>query len=256
MPRKGERVPIQESHDIPSRGKVYPEGTVPSEFTLRAMTTVEEKARLAGTGMNTIPDLISSCIVKPENFDAGILKMFDLRFLLFKLRTITYGPDYNITIECPSCGKATEVKVDLDKIPTNYIEDDDFTGIITVGPLPVCGDTLECILLSSSDYVEMEKEAKRIKAKSLDYVGDPSFILSYMKRIVKINGEEVKPFKIQKYIEEMNMRDLRYLDSKYDKATEGIGMDTDMVDTCPACGFEVKYSLPVNSEFFRPEYND
>lgn len=253
MIKNGNRVAIQESYELPSRGAIYSDINVPPEVTLRAMTTMEEKMRLSGTGMNVIPNIIKACVVEPENLDTNKLKLFDLQFLMYKLRIVTYGPDYKLSLRCPNCGKKSDFVIDLDSIPVNYAGES-FKEPFTIGPLPVSKDLLECVVLTSQDYIDIEREARKIKSKFPDYVGDPEFILGYKYRISKINGETLPDGSLQQYIEDMNAKDMRYLDSEYSKLTDGIGMDLDMIETCPSCGEEIEFTLPVTSEFFRPTY--
>lgn len=247
------RVAIQETHSIPGYN-VYG-GRVPREFTIRAMTTVEEKMRLSSTGFDVIPRLISACTVSPENVDIGDLKLFDVQFLMYKLRTVTYGPDYKITLRCPHCGDIIDTTVNLDNLEVKAVPDD-FVEPFEIGPLPMSKDVLECRILSSNDFMNIEREAKRIKNKNPNYVGDPEFILGYQYKIEKINGEELPPFKVQGYIEKMNARDLRYFDSKYNKIAEGYGINNISTQTCPHCGKDFNFVLPINDEFFRPTYDD
>lgn len=244
------RVAIQETYEIPSKGKIYTDMEVPSQITLRAMTTVEEKMRLSGQGLDVIPKLIKACIVEPDGLDVGKMKMFDIQYLMYKLRTVTYGSEYETEIRCPHCGTVKKITIDLDDIPVNYL-DDDFPGLV-IGPLPVSKDTIECRALSVDDYSNIAKEAKRIKSKFPGYVGDPEYILMLQNRILKINNETVKPNMIQKYVESMNMKDVRYLETKYDEILGNIGLDTEMIDTCDVCGEEINYQISTGPEFFRP----
>lgn len=251
---KESRVAIQETYELPSRGIIYgSEGGVPGNITLRAMTTMEEKMRLSGTGMNVMPNLIKACIVEPENVDTSKLKLFDLQFLMYRLRVVTYGPEYKLQLTCPNCGHKFDAIIDLDSIPVNYA-DDDFVEPFEIGPLPVSKDMFSCVILTADDFINIEKDAKRIKAKFPNYVGDPEFMLSYQYKITKVNGEEMPVSILQKYIENMNARDMRYFDSKYSEFTDSIGMDLDMIETCPSCGEDIEFTLPVTSEFFRPTY--
>lgn len=247
------RVPIQETHTLPSNGLLYKDLGIPAEITLRAMTTLDEKRRLSSTGMQVIPNLLNSCIIEPDNIDTTELKLFDLQFLMYKERIITYGSEYKISIKCPHCGETAELKVNLDEVPVNVLPDD-FVEPFTIGPLPVSKDVVECKILSASDYIKIEREAKRIKSKFPDYEGDPEFMLTYQYKIVSINGEPAQANRIQKYVEEMHMQDTRYFDSKYAEVIDNIGMDTAMVDECPHCGRDIEYNLPITDEFFRPTY--
>lgn len=246
------RIAIQEDHNIP--GYHLYGGRVPEKFTLRAMTTVEEKLRLSSNGFDTIPRLIKACTVSPSDIDIGDLKMFDVQFLMYKLRTVTYGSDYKVSLKCPHCGEDINTVVDLDSISVTPAED--IEEPFTIGPLPVSGDVLECRILTVNDYSDIARESKRIKNKNPNYVGDPEFIQTYIKKITRINGEDVKPYNIQKYVEEMNARDMRYFDTKYSKFADGLGMDTVLTEVCPKCSKDFMYGLPITEEFFRPTYTD
>ena len=245
------RVAIQETFSIPSRGKLY--ANIPEKFTLRAMTTVEEKMRLAGSGFETIPNIIKACTVEPKEYDVFELKPFDLQFLMYKLRIVTYGSEYKISLVCPNCGRRHEKVINLDEIETKYLDDDSVKEPIEIGPLPISGDVIGAKILSMGDTIEIEKEAKRILDKFPEYVGDPDFILSYQYRIQTVNGEPVPKHKIQGYVESMHARDMRFFDSKYNQVAADLGMDLIMTEHC-GCGEDFDYRLPITSEFFRPEY--
>lgn len=253
MNAKVNKVPIQETHSLPSNGALYKDLNIPTDITLRAMNALDEKRRLSSTGMQVIPDLINSCIVEPEGIDAGELKLFDLQYLMYKLRVITYGPEYKVNIRCPHCGERTEFVINLDEIPVNQL-DDKFVEPFEIGPLPISGDVIECKILSASDYIKIEREAKRIRSKNPNYEGDPEFILAYQYKIVTVNGDPVPPYKIQKYVETLHARDMRFFDSKYNAVVDGLGMDLARVDECSHCGRDIEYNLPVTDEFFRPTY--
>lgn len=248
----GKRVAIQETFTIPSKGKIYKD--IPAEFTLRAMTTLEEKMRLAGNGLETIPNIIQNCTVVPENYDIMELKPFDMQYLMYKLRIVTYGPEYKVSLRCPNCGRLHDITVNLDDIETKYLEDDEtFEEPFEIGPLPVSKDVIGAKIMSMKDTIDVEKEAKKILQKFPDYVGEPEFILNYQKRIVTVNGKEIPPHEIQAYVEGMNAKDMRYFDSYYAKYAADLGMDLIMQQECN-CGEIFDYRLPINSEFFRPEY--
>lgn len=247
---------ITESYTIPSAGsKIYQGIEIPDTFTLRAMTTIEEKMRLASSdGFKVIPQIIKACCVDPEATpDLRRLKIFDLQFLMYKLRVVTYGPNYEISITCPYCGKTNKIEIDLDTIPVNEVPSD-FTEPFEIGPLPVNGDILGCRFTTTLDYENINREARRIMNKYPDYVGDPEFIIKWNYILLTKNGEEMSAREIQPYIEGLNAKDLRYLESKYDKISSSFGLDIAMVEKCSACDNDIEFTLPMTSEFFRPEY--
>lgn len=247
-------VPIQETYEIPSRGKIY--GTsmvVPERITLRAMTALDEKLRLSSNNpFISVSKLVNNCMVDCDQVDAARLKFFDLHFLMFKLRILTYGPEYRIKITCPSCGDRHDVTINLDELKCEYAPDD------LVEPmdikLPVSGTTVGVKFMEANDYLNISAEAQRIRTKFPDYEGDPEYIPSYMCKIVTVNGEELVPSKKQEFIENMHAKDLRVFDEKYAELTGKLGLDLGQVDVCPKCGHVLEYDVPMVREFFRPTY--
>lgn len=252
--RTNQRVPIHETHEIPSRGILYGEG-VPSQITLRAMDALDEKKRLAGNGMSTIADVINGCIVGDESIDVKNFVLADVEFLMYKLRIETYGPDYKLNVMCqnPKCGHIHEHTINLDELDIRYI-DDDFIYPFTLPALPKSKDVITAKIMTVNDYTNMEGRASKILNKFPDYIGDPEYILKPEYRIVEVNGEVIPSYKIQKYIESMHMMDRRFFECKYDDAINGFGLDTSVVLKCPDCGEDIFINLPVTDEFFRPTY--
>lgn len=244
------RIAIQETFDLPSRGK-FP--NVPAQITLRAMSLKDEKQRLAAQGISGIVDLISNCVVKPENFDAFDMCRFDLDFAMLKLRIVSHGPNYKVKVVCPNCGKTIESTINLDDIATNYVEDD-FSPEFEIGPLPISGDTLGVKILTFRDNNDIETEARRVLNKFPQYKGDPSDILDYVYRITTVNGEKLTYPQLKSYVENMAASDSIYFDEFYSEALGKYGLDTVIPFTCNSCGESFERSMPMNSEFFRPKY--
>ncbi len=84
------------------------------EIRIRAFTFEDEKIlrgiQNANQGDKVITQLISRCV---EGVDVADLTIFDKTFLLFKLREISYGDEYNIEGECGGCGTPNELLVTL-----------------------------------------------------------------------------------------------------------------------------------------------
>lgn len=244
-------VTTRELVKLPSKGLGYPT-KIPSEIELRAMSTLDEKIRLSSTnGFKVIPQLINNC--KEDNtFDAENLYLADLLACMYGLRKVTYGSDYKISLICPHCGNEVDLTVDLDSLDTVYA-DDNFNGTIDL-TLPVSGDIVTCKLLTIKEDDLIVKEAEKIRLKFPDYVGDPTMIVKWNYIITNINGDVARQLKTQEYIENMHAKDFNYLTSKYNEFENSIGMDTELVDTCSTCERNIKYTLPVTEEFFRPEF--
>lgn len=245
------RVTIQETYDLPSRGKF--EG-VPERITLRAMSLSDEKRRLASQGLSGIVDLIGNCVVKPEDFNPYKMCQFDLDFAMLKLRIVSHGSNYNVEVQCPYCGKTIQSTINLDDIPVNMVEDD-FSSEFEIGPLPISGDNLQVKILTSEDIENIESESKRILTKFPNYEGDPSEVLNYIYKIRTVNGEKLPYSQLKQYVETMTANDSIYLDQAYTEAIGKYGIDTDITFECPHCGETFIRNMPMNSEFFRPRFN-
>lgn len=248
------RVSIREKAVLPSKGLIYDsKKKIPTEFEMRAMTTLEEKLRLSSNdSMQIIPELISRC--SEPRLEGKSLTMKDLQYAMFRLRIVTYGPEYKVQLRCPHCGKEYEATIDLDALKINYLDPEVDGTTFEIGPLPINNDIITCRLMCVDDYDELAKDVKRVMAKMPNYEGDPDLILKYDYIITAINGESIEPYKIKEYIEKLHARDFRFLESKYEEKENSYGLDLYMIEKCVKCQGDVEFNLPINSEFFRPKY--
>lgn len=242
---------INETYVLPSKGIFdnIPDGKV----TLRMMTTKEEKLRLGSKDnfYKTIATIISRCIIDPEGpIDVASMCQQDFVFLMYKLRTISYGPEYKMTVKCPECGNVFSTTVDLDKVEVKYLSST-FTNTFDVGPLPVSGKMVTCKLLKMSDTLDILKESDDILKKFPDYEGDPMLELTLKREIVKVDGKELPDHKLKQFIDDMYVKDLNYVDREYVKRTD-FGMITEAESVCKKCGNHFTHDITYGPEFFRP----
>lgn len=245
---------VQEVYQLPSLGKLYGEN-YPSEVTIRSMTTFEEKMRLGNQGfIKTICNILDAVVTSPENFNALDLTTFDFYFLMYKMRAVSYGPTYKVSVRCPHCGKEVVCRVNLDDLGVDYLEDE-ISEPLSIGPLPRSGDTLECRFLRTKDLIYNDKRSKEILRTYPDYEGDPKYILEKTSRIKSVNGKVLNPGEAQMYVEQMPAMDSAYFDQAYSRLTDKVGMQTTCHEECPECGEVIDFELPFNSEFFRPTFD-
>lgn len=244
---------VEETYTLPSLGKTYP--NFPQDVSIRSMTTFEEKMRLGNQGFyRTMCNMLNATVTAPEEFNAENLTVFDFHFMMYKMRTVSYGPIYKVSHRCPHCGATTTSKVNLDNLEVKYL-DEDYTEPFDIGPLPRSGDTLGCRHLRISDMINNEKMSKEILRKNPQYVGDPQYILNLASQITTINGENKTPAEIKMYVEKMQALDTAYLEQAYKRKTDGLGLQTVITEACSECGEETTFGLPFNSEFFRPTFD-
>lgn len=244
------QVAIQETFKLPSNGRLY-DGRIPNEVTLHPMTTMQERIRLSSNNpFKATPKLIRSCLVGSD-FDTEELKLFDLYFLMFKLREITYGSDYKVKPVCRSCGSNQPIIVNLSELEVGMLDEED-TEPFDI-ELPVSGDHLGCKYLSCKDLNRLQNEIDRKKAKNPDVdESEIGFIPGLCSRIVTVNNEEMAQPLLVKYMQDMHAKDYNYFEKKYQDITNLPGINLNYIATCPKCGAPIVFEVPVLAEFFRP----
>ncbi len=223
----------------------------PKEVTLRAMTTKEEKIILTTRDMTVFERLIKSCCVEPKELDIGLLHENDIMFLVFALRSITFGDSYEQTITCPECGFKQDVTINISEMETNILDTDGIDEKLTC-TLPVNKDTLQLKLLSTGEINKIDKLVKTRAAKGK--VQDPdsyNFILKLMETIVNKNGEDFESQDEKRhYVENLNMRDLVEIQNTLSNIE--FGLDNTLIRTCNKCHEDIEVAGVVCPEFFRP----
>lgn len=243
------RVPIIAKFDLP--GYAAYNGEYPREISLRAMTTVEEKMRLQSDSIDTIPKIINNCIMD-EGVNAMDFKIPDVQRFMYALRSVTYGPEYNVSVKCNTCGNTNDLTVNLDELEIKTLPDD-FHEPFEIGPLPVTGDVIVCRLLSIGEYMEIEQEAKSLSKSRRIPAEDIKFNLEYQRKIVSVNGQNFFPAQLDEYVNSLNLKDLRYLDCRYDEILDSFGIDSMVECQCGFCHRDMNFVLPMTDEFFRPK---
>ena len=91
---------ISEFFTLPSDGKVYSE-LIDPQIELRSMTTAEEMRRMSPNDhiYENLCSIIDDCLVKGPNISSYDMCLGDYQFLLYKLRLVTYGSEYNVPVK-------------------------------------------------------------------------------------------------------------------------------------------------------------
>lgn len=235
---------------LPSNGRLYDE-EIPKEFTLRAMTTGEEKLLLGSTSTEDVFDkILQKCIVEPKNVNLKKLIAADKHYLIMKLRIHTYGSEYTIELNCPHCGSKQEVTLNLDDFIVNELTDD-FVEPIEF-KLPMSEDEISCKLLRDSDLDFIRKQSKKIAKSTNTSRSELEYTMRMAKHITQINGEDIEFGEAQKYVQDMHGRDSAYFWFKLNEVL--LGYDTSIEVECDSCGGEIEDVMPITSEFFRPKF--
>ncbi len=246
---------------LPSRGLPYGDLLPDGKITIHPWTT-EEQLEFLQEGSNPVISLNSMMdrIVKrntifPEDFQYTQLLSGDRLFLLISQRAESIGDEYFVrSITCEGCGVIhTEIKVDV--LDPNYItvlSEETYKKDGSDVTLPISGYVFQ---LKYQTLADIQSVANLVKGKPIPKEEKEKVTLLYAKavRIKAINGEPVVPsdtIKLPELIRALDYKDNMVLD----KALLAIdcGIDRKRPLDC-ACGTDMKYMIPFDSEFFRPK---
>jgi hypothetical protein len=241
--------------ELPSQGVFYPEN-----HPLRQNPVVEIKEITAkeediivnkdyAKENSTIDRLLQSVLVSPKISVDQILPG-DKATMLFWLRIHSFGPDYPVSVVCPSCGENHEETYDLNNCiaaqPFNTPEECTLTENNTfVYQLPKTKAKVEFRIANGKDEKDLEAKLKKYDKHNVPYNRSSQELALIT---VSINGQ---PMDFAKVYDQIPATDLRALRKKIRKATPTTEMVTDF--ECGSCGHEETTFLPITTKFFWPE---
>ena len=211
---------------------------------IRPMTMADEETLSNQSYMKngtTFSHLLNDCIL--NNFDAKNFNSYDVFFLLYTLREITYGENYKFTITCPECERKYEYEMDITKAEFKEFTEEDNIGTKKI-ELPVSKYTVTMRAGCLGD----EEEVLRLKKKT-DY---NELTLRYTARALEVldeNGEPISPDDYAEFFHALPGKDRAVITDEF-KVIDGAEIPNVTV-TCPKCGHEEEVEIPMTLEFFR-----
>ena len=216
--------------DLPSKNRFYNLKEPGKPITLRPMTFADEKSMLSkNTGnLDIINKLLARCL---ENVDVGQLLQIDKLYILMKLREISYGPEYTVSINCSKCKSENKVNFQLDTFNVRYA-DDNLTDPRTVH-LPVLKKDVVVRLPRVTD----EKY----------FANTEQSLINLWRFVEKIDKYDSKPV-ISKVIPQLPIKDAHTLLEAI--GCNDYGIDTNVRFDCAYCDNVESMELPITADFF------
>lgn len=241
---------IFENFTLPSMGMIYDDEINPN-VTLRSMTTLEEMKRLSPTDMpyKSMCDIIEGCMAKPLELPVYELSLGDYQFLLHKLRIVTYGPDYKMSIRCKNCGKVTESIADLESLAVNEYEPAVIESKIIT--LPRTKHQIELRFQTPYDLDMISYKAKETKRRTKQNI-DYSILYTIASLIKKVDGAVLNSIEIEEFVKALPNMDANYIINKATELNRKVGLDNTIMIKCADCGAEMEVPFRITSEFFGP----
>jgi hypothetical protein len=163
-------------------------------------------------------------------------------------RILGYGKDYPVKLSCPSCGETVEQNADLTELATvNEPSGTDLAEFTIVLPVSKAEVTLK--FLTRADELAIDKEVQSLKKASLEVSGEGT---ARLRRIIKaVNGDE-KAGTIWSFVENLLVRDSRYLREQYREKIPDVDFNIEVDCTCGNAS-DKKVRLPIGTDFFWPD---
>ena len=243
---------IAEDYELPSKGLIYGQQVDP-HIELRSMTARDEMKRLSPTTtqFKKLADIIEGCLIEKPKVKVYDMALGDYEFLLHKLRIVTYGPDYKMSLRCPFCGEAFENVADLEQLRVLDFDQEKFESLRTF-VLPISGDTVSVKFQTPRSLDEIESKTKELKRKFREADIEFNLLVLLQSVLDEVNGTKLDPTKAEAYINKLAAKDMVKIVNNVDALNACVGISSELILECPHCGGEVHTYFRFGSEFFRP----
>ena len=245
-------VELYEEITLPSKGKFYDGTDGPKDGVLhiRSMTGEEEQilatSRYVKSGQ-AINMIFDRCI--QENYRSENFLTADRTYLLIYLRGISYTPNYDVEVKCPSCDRKFGTTIDLNILEVEYCPDD-FSEANLRDQLPTTGFKFTYRLSAGSDERRVQ-EYRDKKMRGFDTSGqsDDTLLFRTTQSIVDIEGLTDQN-EILALLRKLPINDVAYLRNTVTEPP--FGVKTTVEIPCPACMSDFDVELPLEAHFFFP----
>ena len=242
--------------ELPSQGKVYPEGHPLSKGTveIKYMTAKEEDI-LASQNLirkGVVLDKLFESVVVEEGLNIDDIFVGDKNAILLATRVLGYGADYEVEVTDPFTLEQQKVNIDLSKIQTKDI---DFEKLNSENryefDLPIGKKKIIFKLLTHKDETDINKDIQamqRLSGKSEAPSQDVSTRLRYM--IQDVDGNTDRGF-INNFVKNnLLARDSRALRNYVRTISPDLDLSFDF--TSDITGETEALDIPFGAGFFYP----
>ena len=182
--------------------------------------------------------LFDTCMA--SDYSAKKLLQFDSLYIMYVLRQISYGDDYNFDVKCDECEEEFEWSMNISDIDWAELPEDavDERAI----HLPVSKYTVTMSLMRLG--MEEEQEIIKKKYKCSDRI---AILISNTLSVKDEEGEEVNPADWADFFEALPTLDRNAINNSF----KGTKQEPKITIKCPNCGSDITFNVPISEDFFR-----
>lgn len=271
---------------LPSKGLYYDDKMPNGYLEVRPMGVDIDKMLTnqtliqSGTLLNKV---LEACTRLPDNFNIREMLSGDFNFLLYYLRGITHGPEYEFVSDCPHCKTKNVYTFNLNNLQETItwadISNSEEPFSVTMPKLSESfGHDVKALvrLIRVDDIMRManptdpgifdpvqrgsvsvrknKKNKTEVKNEGQDL--EKVYEENMKSQIIgfEINDEKFKDRdRINVIINKMHQTDAAVIRKYLEKVSPGIDTTLDVICTNPDCKKETSVNLPFNESFFRPQ---
>ena len=240
----------QETIELPSKGVFYPEDSPLRSGTIDLyLMTAKHEDILTSQNLiqqGVVLDRLIDALIATKGVKCTDLLIGDLNAVMIASRILGYGKDYEVSLECPSCGSTAEQTINLSTLETENSPETTESREFTV-VLPLSKAEIVLQLLTRGDELAIDKELKALKKINSNGGSESTSRLKAM--IKSVNGDVLKGT-IWAFVDSLLVKDARYLREQYRTKAPDINFNVSV--NC-SCGTEQKVRLPIGANFFWPD---
>lgn len=242
---------IVEILSLPSKGLIYEEEVNP-EIELSSMKTKHEMLRLSATeeSQKLMAEIIDDCIVNDLGISSYDLCLGDFQYLLYKLRVVTFGPEYELQTRCPYCGFDSTLTLNIDELPIHEYDDSlvDLLEFI----LPVTEHKVKLTMQTPRMLDRINTKVKEHNKRRKNANENATVLYTIIACLEEIDEAPIEVATIEQWVRDLPLADTNAILYRIDEINNSLGIEVDSIATCPVCGSNYIAPFRVNNSFFRP----
>lgn len=247
--------PVPVSVELPSHGWLYSGKTNDPDLSkgiikIRQITLNEEKIlstdRLIQQG-KALDMVLSNCI--KSDIDPYELLASDRLYILFYLRGMSYGLNYEFSVKCYHCGANFDQSVDIDKLPVVEWEVEEQAKEPIVLELPYTKAIVEAHYMRGCEEQSLTEKERDLKSlnEADDSIGNS--IIMLIDKVTLSDSETLSPRDKEDFINHLIAADVDFFREKMRESDCGIQQLEHIY--CPRCNGKMEFNVPFGRNFFR-----
>ena len=242
--------------DLPSKGKVYPQGHPLSKGTIEIKyMTAKEEDILASQNLirkGVVLDKLFESVVVQEGVQTGDILIGDKNAILLATRILGYGAQYDVEVNDPFTGETQKVAIDLSKIQIKEVDDSLLNSDNKYEfELPTAKKKIIFKLLTHKDEKDIQAEIQAIQRLSKDKDGASAEVSTRLRYMIQdVDGNTDRGF-INNFVKNnLLARDTRALRNYVAKISPDLDLKFNF--TSDITGDTEALDIPLGAGFFYP----